>query len=82
MDCKFCNKPLNEAQYKRGKTLKSCPRCSVSNGDYHVYYAYPSTFGTTLKRSTRNSPEGAQSYCTACRGDQEVVLTPIVCCDV
>jgi hypothetical protein len=78
MICKSCNKTLSESQHKKGKTLKPCPQCSVNNGEYHVYYDYPVAFGTTPKRATQNSPEGAQSYCTSCRGNQEPSSTPIL----
>lgn len=82
MNCKSCNKPLSESQYKNQKSLKSCPLCSVNNGDYHVYYRYPEAFGTTSKRATQNSPEGAQSYCTSCRGNQGPTLSAILCSDL
>lgn len=69
MKCEHCGEPLNKSVYSPGKTLKSCPRCSKANGQYHVFHAYPGDFGTTEKRVSRNSPDGAQSFCMTCRGD-------------
>jgi hypothetical protein len=67
--CKHCGKPLNQSQYRRrDRTYKSCPRCSVEDGEEHIYYEYPSCFGTTPLRSTESTPDGAQSYCQLCRG--------------
>lgn len=50
MLCRNCGKPLNESQYSRDGRYKSCPRCSVLNGEEHVYFPYPSEFGTTDKK--------------------------------
>ena len=69
MKCTHCKKNLSTSVYNKDKTLKSCPRCSQANGQYHVFHPYPAAFGTTDKRSTGSSPEGAQSYCTKCRGN-------------
>lgn len=69
MKCEHCSEPLNRSVYNKGNTLKSCPRCSKANGQYHVFHPYPGDFGTTEKRASSNSPEGAQSYCVTCRGD-------------
>ncbi|MCH1923369.1 hypothetical protein L9G74_03360 [Shewanella sp. C32] len=67
MICKICGKPLKQAQWKNNNTLKSCPHCSLENGEQHVYYAYPDRFGETPKRATPKHPEGPQSHCTECR---------------
>ena len=67
--CKYCNEQLNESQYK-GK-YKSCPRCSTNEGEEHIFYPYPSAFGTTPKRASSNQPDGPQSYCTNCRSSGE-----------
>lgn len=66
--CKVCGKYLNDSQYSKDGKYKSCPSCSTANGQEHVYYPYPESFGTTPKRATSNKPEGPQSYCTSCRG--------------
>lgn len=68
--CKHCRKPLNQSQYSADKKYKSCPKCSVEGGEEHIYYPYPSSFGTTLLRATHNTPDGAQSYCIPCRGSE------------
>lgn len=66
MNCAHCGKPLNKSIYK-GK-MKSCPSCSEANGQYHVFYPYPASFGTTPKRASTNHPDGPQSHCQSCRG--------------
>ena len=81
MNCSHCGIDLSISVYRGGKTMKSCPRCSQANGQYHVFHPYPSHFGVTDKRSSSSSPEGAQSYCTNCRGDNPP-LTGIVCRDI
>ena len=72
-NCKHCGKPLNQSQYRHNKQYKSCPACSVADGEEHIFYSYPDAFGTTLLRSTQGSPEGAQSYCRICRGNNEPI---------
>lgn len=64
MICKKCGRLLKESQYSRDGRYKSCPKCSVLNGKEHVYFPYPSEFGTTEKRISTNHPDGPQSYCT------------------
>lgn len=66
--CRHCGKPLNGSQYRLNREYKSCPKCSVEDGNEHIYYQYPSFFGTTPLRASQNTPDGAQSYCTRCRG--------------
>jgi len=78
-DCQHCHQPLNVSQYNARRTVKSCPNCSTINGKHHVYYAYPDEFGTTALRATASTPDGAQSYCTACRGGQTPTATSIPC---
>lgn len=80
--CKVCGKLLSSSQYSLDKKYKSCPRCSQENGDEHVYYEYPECFGTTLKRSSSNSPEGAQSYCESCRFDKEYNEEKLLCSEI
>lgn len=63
MLCKFCKRPLKDSQYSSDGKFKSCPRCSVINGEEHIYFPYPNSFGTTEKRKTAARPEGPQSYC-------------------
>ena len=66
-NCNDCGKPLNKSLYSNG--LKSCPKCSVENENYHVFHSYPLKFGETETRATKNSPNGAQSHCTSCRAN-------------
>ncbi|MDY4078263.1 MAG: hypothetical protein SOY42_05690 [Clostridium sp.] len=80
--CIICGRPLNESQYSSDKQYKSCPRCSERNGKQHVYYPYPKSFGVTDKRASKNSPEGAQSYCTICRGRGINCSSQILCKDI
>lgn len=70
-DCINCGKPLNESQYRDNRQYKSCPACSVKDEQEHVFYPYPSEFGTTELRVTATTPDGAQSYCAPCRGGQQ-----------
>lgn len=77
--CKVCGQPLNETQWRKEKQYKSCPKCSVDNGDEHVYYEYPAYFGMTPKRSTTNNPDGPQSYCTSCRGTGGTTGNKVLC---
>ncbi|MBS5979818.1 hypothetical protein [Dysgonomonas sp. Marseille-Q5470] len=81
MVCNHCGEELNTSQYRENKTLKSCPSCSVANGSYHVYHKYEEDFGVTDKRSSSSSPEGAQSYCTNCRGGNPP-RTGVLCKDL
>ncbi len=67
--CQICGKKLEEAQYRENDRYKSCPRCSRSNGEEHIYYLYPEEFGTTPLRATKAHPDGPQSYCESCRGN-------------
>ena len=70
--CEVCNKPLNMSLRRKigNVNFKSCPKCSSNNGEEHVFYEFPMCFGTTPLRATPNTPDGAQSYCVPCRGDQ------------
>lgn len=69
MNCKHCGKPLKNAQYNTEHTLKSCPRCSIIDGNEHIYFPYPSCYGETEARATANNPNGPQSYCTTHRSN-------------
>jgi hypothetical protein len=66
--CKHCGNPLNQSQYSADKKYKSCPRCSSNDGKEHIYYSYPSAFGTTPLRESTRYPDGPQSHCQICRG--------------
>lgn len=68
--CKHCGKPLNQSQYDDSHTLKSCPSCSSNDGMEHIFYRYPAEFGTSDKRISIATPDGAQSYCIRCRSDK------------
>lgn len=65
--CKYCGKPLEDAQV-RGE-YKSCPKCSKNVGE-HIFYL-ESRFGFTEKRVTPNNADGIQSWCTRCRTHHE-----------
>lgn len=80
--CIICGQPLNKSQYSDDHQYKSCPKCSVNNGNEHVYYKYPESFGTTPLRSTSNNPEGPQSYCTPCRGSELSHAEKVFCSEL
>ena len=65
--CKHCGRPLNESQYAQEMALKSCPKCSVEDGEEHIFYSYPQNFGKSVKRVSAKIPDGAQSLCSLCR---------------
>ncbi len=79
--CKHCGKPLSMSVYSKDGKYKSCPCCSEQNGNYHVFHRCPNDYGTTNKRSTSVHPEGIQSYCVDCRG-QNPPQKGILCCDI
>ena len=70
MTCSHCGLPLDESQFTDEKTWKSCPSCSQAHGGEHVFRRYPTAFGTTPARASLRHPEGPQSQCTECRGNQ------------
>lgn len=80
--CKICGKSLGKSQYSSDGNYKSCPNCSQENGEEHVYYEYPQNFGTTLKRSSANRPEGPQSHCESCRFERDSYPTKILCSQI
>lgn len=80
MICTVCNRALNQTQWSNDETLKSCPNCSATNGREHVFFRYPEKFGTTPRRATPQHPEGPQSYCTDCRGDNAADMSHAVLC--
>lgn len=71
--CRCCGEPLNRGlpKVRNGVAYKSCPKCSVTHGQQHVYFAAPDDFGTTTARESANNPEGIQSYCESCRPPSE-----------
>ncbi|MCD5413616.1 MAG: hypothetical protein LR001_01235 [Clostridiales bacterium] len=78
--CQACGLKLKESQRAtiHRKNYKSCPNCSIENGDEHVYYL-DELFGTSEKRGTINNPDGIQSYCTPCRGEEANISPQILC---
>lgn len=50
-NCQHCGKPLNISQHTADGMYKSCPRCSVKDGEEHIFFSYPDSFGETTKRS-------------------------------
>ncbi|MDR1537597.1 MAG: hypothetical protein LBU32_06305 [Clostridiales bacterium] len=75
--CKHCGKPLDEPQYRNGKEMKSCPKCSSINGEEHIFYNNPEAFekalevseGATLTSSLDIAKEeGHACNCANCRG--------------
>ena len=69
--CEHCGKSLHRRQWSKTKAWKSCPHCSIANGRQHIFYEYPDGFGRTDARATKDTPEGPQSYCEACRFEKE-----------
>jgi phage FluMu protein Com len=80
--CKHCGETLKEAQFNKNNTLKSCPNCSKLNGEEHVYYSNPNSFGITDERSSSKHPEGPQSHCNACRSKNVPFAKQFLCHEV
>lgn len=80
--CRHCNEPLNRARKSHDLKLKSCPRCSASNGDEHVFFESPAAFGTSDKRASGESPDGVQSHCIACRTNTTSAFPMTSCAEV
>jgi hypothetical protein len=55
--CAHCKQPLNRSLYGPKKAWKSCPRCSSVDGSEHVFYEYPSAFGTSDARVSDDTPD-------------------------
>jgi hypothetical protein len=70
--CEACDAPLNRSRRSRDGRWKSCPQCSVRDGTHHVFYPFPDSFGVSEARVSGEDAEGAQSYCTSCRGRGQV----------
>ena len=66
--CEHCQKPLSRGVYSSDRRRKSCPRCSARDGAQHVFYPCPDGFGRSEERVTNSNPDGDQSYCYSCRG--------------
>jgi hypothetical protein len=66
--CETCAAPLNRSRRSRDGLWKSCPKCSVRDGIHHVFWPFPDAFGVSQARVSGEDAEGAQSYCTSCRG--------------
>ena len=84
MYCNFCGKPLKDYQFNFDETMKSCPRCSVLDGEEHIYFPYPYMFGDTPARRSLNHPDGPQSYCVSHRSNpnREIPLGGIRCSEL
>jgi hypothetical protein len=69
--CEACTEPLNRSLSASNGNLKSCPNCSALNVEenQHVFHSFPIGFGTTQARVSDPKPDGRQSWCEACRGD-------------
>ena len=66
--CAACGGALRSGVvYREDKAWKSCPECSGNDGSEHVLLPYPAAFGTAAGRASEGAPDGAQSWCTACR---------------
>lgn len=78
--CSVCGKPLGVSCTRMG--LKSCPHCSETQTE-HVFYA-PLIFGRSEKRTSKNWPSGAQSWCTICRAGAGGAVYPggLTCSEV
>ena len=74
MLCRVCGKKLTDAQYAMEGRYKSCPKCSVKNGEEHVFFEYSERFGESDKRITTNHPRGAQSYCSVHRSNPDKAI--------
>lgn len=67
--CRHCGQALNISQRddEVNPKYKSCPSCSTNHGEEHIFYRHPEAFGTSERRVSPTTPDGAQSYCTRCR---------------
>ncbi|PKF77825.1 hypothetical protein CW749_20010 [Vibrio sp. vnigr-6D03] len=66
-NCSCCGKKLNYSLRTPDGLFKSCPRCSSTNGEFHVFLPYPENFGTSGARVSDANPDGIQSHCIDCR---------------
>ncbi len=65
--CDRCARKLRQSQYSADRQWKSCPSCSVRDGVVHIFHQYPQAFGQSEARENDETPDGAQSWCQACR---------------
>jgi hypothetical protein len=61
--CAHCDQLLKRSQHRDDGAMKSCPNCSVFEGE-HVYYPYPQSFGARAQDPGRD-----QTDCDACRAN-------------
>ncbi len=52
MSCNFCGGRLNNGMLRKqepgsGRKFKSCPNCSTTHGEEHIFHPYPTDFGNT-----------------------------------
>jgi len=57
MSCNFCGGRLNSGMLRKqepgsGRKFKSCPNCSTTHGEEHIFHPYPTDFGNTPARVT------------------------------
>lgn len=81
MNCDNCGQSLRQSQWTERERFKSCPKCSQMDGKEHVFYPLLAGFGITDARSSKEHPEGPQSYCVGCRERGEPPA-PVRCGDV
>jgi len=79
--CGHCAVALNKSVYAQGRTIKSCPKCSLNDGGQHIFYPYPQAFGASSTKVTPQTPEGGHSYCTACRNRKPQMFGSWRCSD-
>ena len=64
--CAHCDQLLKRSQHRDGGTMKSCPNCSMFEGE-HVFYRYPEAFGTVGAGAAEAGRD--QSDCRLCRSN-------------
>ena len=52
-----------------GRSFSCQVKKEVEDGEEHIFYSYPGAYGQSEKRASASIPDGAQSWCTLCRGD-------------
>ena len=62
MKCEHCNRALNRSQWTRDGTMKSCPRCSMNDGEWHIFLSLDE-FGRSKARVSPKAPTGIQASC-------------------
>ena len=69
--CPQCGSPLNDSQYQRNFTYKSCPKCSEGLG-VHAYYPY-------VHFGMRMGGQVIQSWCPDCRAGNDAGQPEFLC---